>query len=94
MAKPNWGVGEHEVGPDGLIDALPCRACGDDTLSVLMTYVDDAPLFWMYVCRPCQDRAQAEMAMRRELFEGLIAGGMSRQLANEVMMKWHGTQPT
>jgi hypothetical protein len=85
----NAGAGEFQVGPDGLIDELPCRDCGAPTLSVLEVFRDGAPAFWAYVCRPCQGKQADEMTLLRARFDAMIAAGVSRETANAVMIRWH-----
>ncbi len=87
----NRGIGEFPgPGADGMIDELPCVTCAKPTLSVLETALDDVVVCWAYMCRPCQGEMRAELATKRERFDELLAGGMSRELANEVMIRWPG----
>lgn len=89
-----------EVHPDGTI-AQPCTRCGELTLSILETVIADAEqaarlevevgavVDERFVCRACQPAHFAEADALREKFDALIAGGMSREMANRVMIRWH-----
>lgn len=85
----NTGLGEFQVGPDGLIDRLPCRDCGTPTLSVREVLSDDVPVMWAYVCRPCQAKDDAETVDLRAKFDEMIAAGVSPETANAAMIRWH-----
>lgn len=86
---------------DEIIRAQPCSACGKPTLSLLEFAVDgdaaaalgvpsDTLISARFICRPCQGPELEEAAQRREIFEGYLADGMSRENANRAMIAWHG----
>ena len=91
----NFGTGAHP-GPDadGMVAVLPCRCCGAETTGIREVCIGaqtETVAYWVYVCRPCREMLDAEIAERRVIFAALVADGISVDLANEVMRRWHGS---
>ena len=63
---------------------LACRACGAET-SEMVEFVGLIEAT-VSMCDACYDKAVDEFAERRRQFEELIAGGMTREQANAVMI--------
>jgi hypothetical protein len=89
-AKENFGPGPLIVGPDGLIEELPCRQCGKSTLSVveLVNASTGYVTAWFYCCRQCQAQDDEELRDLRRRFDAMIEAGVSKRTANEVMIRW------
>lgn len=93
-AANNFGYGQHQVGDDGLIDRLPCRGCGEPTLSTLQVDINGTPHHWVYLCRPCKAKHAVARAVRRIVFDGLISDGWSNEDANRLMIQSFGRTVT
>ena len=89
MATANCGEGPFPFAGPGDIDALPCLACGKETLSIVELETNGVVVRWSYYCRPCQEIQNANLAQLRAQFDAMIAAGISRETANAVMIRWH-----
>jgi hypothetical protein len=41
------------------------------------------------LCDGCDARIRDDLARLREIFDGYLASGMSRETANRTMIRWH-----
>jgi hypothetical protein len=64
--------------------SAPCLRCGDETENVVtLTGLLEGK---HYACGPCFDVAFASLEENRRQFEELIAAGVPRDKANEIMI--------
>ena len=86
---------------DGITRAQPCSRCRKSTLSIAELAVhgnaaaeagvaSGTVIMAAFMCRECQGVEAAKAAEMRQTFDGLLSDGMSRDLANRVMVAWHG----
>lgn len=66
-----------------------CARCEAATSSVVELARDGATIAEIIVCRSCQDKLNSQFDGHRRTFETLLAEGMSRDLANRVMIAWY-----
>lgn len=72
-----------------IIKSQPCIICGDQTLSILELWENNIKISERFMCRPCQGLAVERSHALRKIFDRLLANGLSKKLANEVMIKWY-----
>ncbi len=61
-----------------------CQRCGDPTDHITELTGEIKAKLW--ICMPCSLILSDEFAERRRQFDELISGGMSREMANMVMI--------
>ena len=65
----------------------PCEDCkGNDKRTVTFDFGDGETATHV-VCAPCFDIAEARIVAHRQQFEFLLANGVSRAKANEIMIR-------
>lgn len=64
-------------------DEVACGKCGDP--AEVEVVLGDTGLT-VFACRPCYNRTQEELAVKRQQFEELLRQGKTREEANLIMI--------
>jgi len=65
---------------------MACALCGDEPAQEVEVLHQGTPLMKLELCEPCLARSREHQAEQRREFEALLAGGLTREQANAVMI--------
>lgn len=66
-----------------------CRRCGQPAGCFREVEFQGRVEFSFWACRKCLDETMADLAKERKVFEGLLALGVSCEVANVMMIAKH-----
>lgn len=64
----------------------PCMKCGSPTLHVVEVWVNGVKGATLYVCETCHDDGMLGIEPWHRRFKTLLANGVSRKRANEILI--------
>lgn len=64
----------------------PCQKCGTPTDNILILAIDGEDEAMAVLCRTCTDMAHEGFEVWKRRFEMLLANGVSRKRANEILI--------